>query len=374
MDQVITSGHMPNVQQAVPERPQFLTHIRRVASRRWMPWVGALIGLGALAWVLGRFDLDRFHTVLANADVRMLALVPLALMGEQLVRAWKWRQLLHPLRPGIGTLRLFGAIMAGYLLAILVPFGFGTVARSWLVARRENLKLASVLPTVAIDRLTDGLVFACLVPVALASVVFPDPSGGIRSGLIWGGAGSFALLVVVAFALAAYRRDALTSDGRLAQFAERLPGRAARLFWQLGPSIAEGIAWPRETWRGLGIVLASVLIKLLAATNFLWAGLALGITLQPAQYLFLIVFLGFLVILGHFARVAGSFVIGAVFALGLFDVPPEPALAMALIVEAANLLSVACVGAFSLWRQGVALADVRMAMVTDRYDDSRGSG
>ena len=32
---------------------------------------------------------------------------------------------------------------------------------------------------------------------------------------------------------------------------------------------------------------------------------------------------------------------------------------MSLIVQASNLLSVACVGALALWLQGVALADVR---------------
>ena len=341
---------------------------RKDRGRRWLPWVGALIGIGALGWMLRRFDFDQFVTLFASADVRFVVLVPLALMFEQLVRGWKWRQLLHPLRPGIGTLRLFGAIMAGYLLAMLVPFGFGTVARSWLVARREELNLASVLATVAVDRLTDGLVFACLVPIALAYVAFPDPSGSIRAGLIWGGAGSFVLFVILALVLAAYRRDAMTSDGHLLQLAERLPHRLAPEFRKLVPSFAEGIAWPREAWRGLGIVIASVLIKLLAMTNFLWAGLAIGVSLRPAQYLFLIVFLGFLVILGHFARVTGSFVIGAVFALGLLDVPPEPALAMALIVEAANLLSVASVGAFSLWRQGVALADVGKAPDRDRGD------
>ena len=72
------------------------------------------------------------------------------------------------------------------------------------------------------------------------------------------------------------------------------------------------------------------------------------------------VFLGFLVIVGHFARVVGGFTIGAVFALGLFGVHEEEALAMSLIVQASNLLSVACVGAFALWLQGVALADLRM--------------
>jgi len=78
--------------------------------------------------LLRRFDPDRFLSVLTGADMLFLALVPLAIMGEQLVRAWKWRQLLLPIR-SVGTAPLFDTIMAGYLLGMLVPFGFGTVAR-----------------------------------------------------------------------------------------------------------------------------------------------------------------------------------------------------------------------------------------------------
>ena len=328
--------------------------------RRWLPWVGGLLGLAAFAWMLRGFNLSGFLDVVANADVRFVALVPLVIMGEQLVRAWKWRQILSPLRP-IGTLYLFGTIMAGYLLAILVPFGFGTVARSWLVARRENLKLPSVLATVALDRLTDGIVFACLVPVALLSVVFPDPTGGIRAGLIWGSAGGGALFVLALIALLGYRRGARSADGRVARLLGRLPARISEPARRLVTAFAEGIAWPRQAWRGIGIVLASLAIKLIAAMQFLWAGLALGVVLEPGEYLFLIVFLGFLIILGHFAHVAGSFIIGAVFALGLLGVPEEQALAMALIVQGASLLTVTGIGALALWWQGVALGELRAA-------------
>jgi len=212
---------------------------------------------------------------------------------------------------------------------------------------------------VALDRLTDGIVFALLVPVVLILVVFPDPTGDIRAGLRWGAGGSLVLFALLALALAAYRRGVLRPDGRLLHLLERLPARFILPARRAAGSFADGIVWPRESWRGAGIVLASVLIKLIAATDFLWAGLALGATLQPAQYLFVMVFLGFLVILGHFARIAGTFVIGAVFVLGWFGVGEEKALAMVLIVEAASLLSVAGIGALALWRQGVALADLR---------------
>ncbi len=331
-----------------------------VTRRRWLPWLGAFLGIGLLAWVLRRFDLNRFVALLAGADLRFLALVAIAVVSEQLVRAWKWRQLLFPLRP-VGTLYLFGTIMAGYLLAMLVPFGFGTIARSWLVARRKDLKLAAVLATVALDRLTDGLVFACLVPIALLSVAFADPTGGIRAGLVWGGAGSFILFALVLVALVGYRRGALAPQGPVARLLGRLPDRLRPPVRRVATAFAEGIAWPREAWRGVGVLLASLAIKLIAATHFLWAGLAFGVMLEPGQYLFLVVFLGFLIILGHFARIAGSFIIGAVFALGLFGIGEERALAMVLVVEAANLLAVAAVGALSLWWQGVELGELREA-------------
>ena len=80
----------------------------RVVPRRfhrWLPWIGALLGIGTLVWLLRRFDLDRFVAVLAAADARYLAITLLAVIAEQVVRAWKWRQLLYRLRPiGIGRL------------------------------------------------------------------------------------------------------------------------------------------------------------------------------------------------------------------------------------------------------------------------------
>ncbi|MEO7852389.1 MAG: lysylphosphatidylglycerol synthase transmembrane domain-containing protein [Rubrivivax sp.] len=328
--------------------------------RRWLPWIGALIGAATLAWVLRHFDFDRFVTTLAGTDWRFVAVMLLAIAAEQLVRAWKWRQLLYPMRP-VGTLPLFGAIMAGYLLAFLLPFGLASIARSWLVARRESLKLSAVLATVALDRLTDGVVFACLVPIALLSVVFPDPTGSIRSGLVWAGAGSFVLFALLLIALAAYRHGALGADGRLLRLVDRLPARIAGSVRRVAASFAEGITWPRQAWRGAGIVLASAFIKVIAATHFLWAGLAFGVVLQPAQYLFLIVFLGFLVVLGHFIRLAGSFLIGAVFVLGLFGVAEEQAFAMALVVQTGSMLVVAASGALAMWQQGIALAQVRAA-------------
>ena len=319
-----------------------------------------MIGIAALAWVLRKFDFTRFGAVIAEASFPLILLVSVVVLVEQVIRGWKWRLLLLPLRR-ISTTYLFGAIMAGYLLATLVPFGFGTIARSWLVARRENLTVPAVLATVALDRLSDGLVFASLVPLAVLSVVFPDPTGDIRAGLLWGAAGSLVLFVLLIAGLEVYRRQAENPAPWVVSLRNRLPGRLAAVSNGLAESFAAGINWPREWWRGASVLGASLVMKLLATLQFLVAGLAFGVALRPAEYLFLMVFLGFSVILGHFLRLAGGFTIAAVFALGLFGIPNEEALAMTLVVQASNLLSVAVVGALALWAQGVAISEVRQA-------------
>ena len=65
--------------------------------------------------------------------------------------------------------------------------------------------------------------------------------------------------------------------------------------------------------------------------------------------------------LGNFIRVPGSFLIGAVFALEMFGVAKEQALAMALVVQTGAIVTVGAIGALALWQQGVALADLRTA-------------
>lgn len=298
--------------------------------------------------------------MLATANGVFLLLVPIAIAAEQLVRAWKWRQILHPLR-AVPTLRLFGAIMVGYLGNLLIPFGVSPIVRSWLIARLEALKFSAVLASVAIDRLIDGVVFTALVAAVLAYAAFPDPRGDIRLGLVIGGIGSFALFALLLVLLARYKRDVEDAGSRIMRLAGRLPVRVAERARALLRSFAQGIVWPNEPWRRVAVVLASVVIKLIAATHFLWAGLAFGVVLRPVEYLFLIVFLGFIVILTHFARIAGGFIMGAVFALGLFGIEAEQAVAMTLVVQVASLATVAGIGAFALWRHGFTLGDLQRA-------------
>ena len=339
-----------------------MTSEARSRRRRLWTIAGTLVGLAALGWVFGRLDYARLREVLAGADAFFLTMLPLAIAAEQLVRAWKWRQILYPLR-AVGTLRLFGAVMAGYFGSLLVPLGMSPILRSWLIARLEALSFSAVLASVAVDRLIDGIVFSGFVVAVLAFAAFPDPDGNIRFGLVVAGAASFAAFALLLALLVRYRRDVADEASWIMRLARCLPARFAERGRAVLRAFAHGVAWPSEPWRRVAVVLASIAIKLIATTHFLWAGLAFGVLLRPIDYLFLVVFLGFVVILTHFARLAGGFIVAAVFALGLFGVEAERAVAMTLVVQVASIATVAVMGAFALWRHGLSLADVRRAEV-----------
>jgi hypothetical protein len=309
------------------------------------------------AWIVQRLDLAELQATIVGTNPLFLAMVPIAILSEQLVRAWKWRQILHSLR-SIGTLRLFGAIMAGYLANLLVPLGLSPLVRSWLVARLEALTMSAVLASVAIDRLIDGVVFAGLVLLVVVFAVFPDPDGDIRLGLVVGAAGSLGAITAALVLLWHHKRASAQGLGWVLRAADRLPRRFVARARALAISFADGIVWPAKPWRGAAIFGASVLMKLIAASHFLWAGLAFGVRLDPFAYLVLLAILGFIVILAHLARVPGGFIVGAVFALGLFGVGEERAVAMVTVVVASSLLAIGVAGAFTLWRHGIALGEL----------------
>jgi hypothetical protein len=342
--------------------PQTAAHAKR-RKYSWLRWAGGAVGLAGLVWVLSRIDFEQFLSAIARAEPGYILLVLLGIAGEQWVRAWKWRQLLWPIRP-IATIPLFGSIMAGYFGNLVIPVGVSALIRSWLVARRENLRTSTVLATAALDRLIDGIVFSGFIPIVLVLVAIPDPTGGIRAGLGWSGGVSLALFISALVGLAAFRLSA--ERGGLGRCIARLPVRLAEPLHRLAVSFSQGIVWPAAAWRRAGIIAASFAIKLIAATHFLWAGLALGVVLRPADYLFLLVFLGFVHVISHFGRVPAGFTVGAVFALGLLGVAEEQALAMTLIVQGGSLLTISAVGALALWVQGVGLAEIRTARAAER--------
>ena len=299
---------------------------------------------------------SRFFEALSAANWWLLAALPAANLVQVLLRAEKWRHMLHPLAE-VARLRLFAAIMGGHFADMIAPVRFGLVVRAWLVARLERMRTGSLLATVALDRTIDGFVFLGFAALALMWWRFPGQAAGMRQGLAIGAGVSMAALIAVGAIFLALRRGTLR---RLAAAFPALtlpflPDRWRGAVGRFADAFVDGVVWPKERWRGAVVIGTSVLIKLVAVSYFVWAGLAFDAALHPADYLFLMVFLGFLLFVAGMLKIVGGFTAGAVFALELLGIDVETALAMTMIVQAGSHITVALVGAAALWVQGISV-------------------
>ncbi|MDH3666608.1 MAG: flippase-like domain-containing protein [Paracoccaceae bacterium] len=328
---------------------------------RWViPICGALVAIGAIFLLYRDLNLARLAAALTGAKIGWIAVLGAAILLEHLIQGWKWRQLLFDLRP-VSSLRLTGAVLAGYAANFAVPLGVSPLVRSWLVARLEGLRLATVLVTTAISRFIDGIVFAFFATAVAFSGRLPKVEGDLEIGLMVAGGLNLLLFATVLWGLYA-SRDRLSQEGPLISRAlDWLARRGGGRLSGLRQAIAEGVVWPRARFRQFAIVGASVAMKLVASTHFAWAGLAVGVYLGLFDYLFLMIFAGFALILARFIRLPGGFAVGSAFALKLLDVPDEKAVAMILFSQSVSTILVAGIGFTVLWRNGMRVRSIRPA-------------
>ncbi len=329
--------------------------------RRWLPPVlGGVVAMALIFWLYRDLDFGRFLTGLRDAHVGWIAMLALTILLEQVVNGWKWRQILHDVKP-VRTLRLTGALLAGYGANVLVPLGISPLVRSWLIARMEDLKMGTVLTTTIIARFIDGVVFALFAGLVAMAGKVPQIEGNLELGLAVAGALNFALFGAALWAMFRFR----------ALFAREGP-LICRLFdwiatWfrangaVLRGSLCDGVVWPRNPRHRLNVLLGAVGAKLVSATHYLWAGLAVGVVLAPFDYLFLMVFAGFSLVLSRFVRVPGGFVIGSAFAFRLLGVPEEQALLMILFNFVMSIVVVVGGGLIVLWQSGIDIRRARQA-------------
>jgi len=329
---------------------------------RAMLWttVAALLAIGVLFVVFRHFDVERLSDIILGAEPLWLLALAVSVPIEQVLRGWKWRQILFDIRP-VGTLRLFSAVMVGYFANMMIPIGLSPLVRAWLIARLETLKISTVLLTTAIERFVDGIVFAVLVGVLVIFAVLPETEGNLRLGLMVAGSGSLVLFTALIGGLYMVKNHLIDSNSLVGRFVAWLETLFGGRLAGIGLGMVEGITWPESRWRGSGIILASIAMKMISTSHFLWVGLVFGILLSPFDYLFIMVVTGFALIVSRFIRVPGGGIMGSAFALKLLGIADEEALTMVLVVHFSVMALVAGIGAIAMWKNGLTVLELRHA-------------
>ncbi|MFQ5670765.1 MAG: lysylphosphatidylglycerol synthase transmembrane domain-containing protein [Acidobacteriota bacterium] len=311
-------------------------------------------GLGAagvLLWLFSRgVDFRVVWMDVRSAHLSWLAACLFFTLTHYLVRAWRWRLLLTPIRRRIPLRPLVESILAGYAVTHAVPGRLGEVVRPAHLARRERLPFASLLTTVGLDRILDALAlilllltFLMVAPTSGPGALPPDHAHQLRrTGWIVGVV--LALLLPLLWVLA-------PSRGRMRASVESSGGWRNRVM-SLWDSIQAGLGVLRGPAPLAGALLGSLLIWVVLSAQ-VWSGIrAFGIHLPFSAAFVLISFLALGIAVPTPAGAGGFHYAGQFCLVQIFGVQRDLAVASLLVLHIIAVVPALLLGGWVLARQG----------------------
>jgi glycosyltransferase 2 family protein len=330
-------------------------------GRRVLPaLLGLAISIALLAWALrGVSPADVARHVRA-AHPAPLALAVLIGTLTFPVRWIRWRLLLHDSsRPERSAGALWHAVAVGFMANNLLPLRAGELVRSYTAARLGGLRFTTVLSSVAVERIFDGLTVVALLTLALLSSDLP-PGLTVAGVSVAHAAQLGALASGIAFLLAMAVVAAPLAAERLIRRLIPSPKLANKLSSMID-GIRQGLLVLRTPARLLLVVLWSLALWLGNALAFYVGFAAFDI---PVSYLGALLLQGLLVLGISIPSTPGFFgpfeaVIVAV--LALYGISNEVAFSYAIAYHITSFLPITLLGLWSLTRIPGGLSSLRQA-------------
>ena len=323
-------------------------------------WLGILVSVAAVWWAVGQIEWSVLGRELARFDYLWVAACLPLIWVQYVIRALRWKYLLEPLAQVSYISRLTSTVI-GFTGNLLLPARLGEIMRAVDLGKRERISKASVLATILVERLLDGLI---LVPVFLVSAwllgVFEGESSIL--GYIKTAAIIFTLVYVVVLAVVVFL--ALLPQAALSLFGfllKPLPEKLSQKLLEIISSLVEGLLMLRSVRLIIPAVLYTVLMWLLLSLPLYFMALGVGYKVSLTAAVFVQGLLCLAIALPSAPGFVGTFHKGiqAGFSLPMIGMSAEQGLAVAIVFHAATFVFTVAYGLSFVARGKVSLFDLK---------------
>jgi glycosyltransferase 2 family protein len=291
-----------------------------------------VVGVGVFGFLLWRSDVGELWETLRQAKVVYLLGALAAIFSGLFVSAFRWKAYLDALEISLANATLFRLYFVGTFFNAFLPTGIGGDAYKAVRLGRGKESLAPAFASVFLDRFAGVVGMAAIGLVSSAYIITSgeqDVSGGYRVPLISLGT---SLAIMGAATILLLGGERLLGRGRLVKH-EGIGGRIRRAVRQVHAAGRH----PDASARGY---LFGVIFQGLVFTYHVMIAKALGIENIPILAFASIVVISSLATMIPLSINGLGFREGAyIWALGRYGVEHDTALAFALLVLAALLLS-----------------------------------
>jgi len=273
------------------------------------------------------------------------------------LRAFRWRFLLDPVKR-IGTLSLFSALVIGYMANVFMPAHLGEFLRAYVLSRKRDLAMSTTFATIVIERIVD--VFSLLVLMVLTIFVYPFPPWVTKSGYIM-----FACTVGLFVFMVLLKRNTGGMMRGIRFCMKPFPVRWGREVEGTLLKFVGGVVPLKRRRDYVTVSLLSLLIWACYGGAFFFSFHAFDFVtayhLPWTASLVLLVITTVSIVVPSSPGYVGTYHYLCQVALGMFGVPPGPALSFAIAVHAINFLPVFVVGLLFARHEGMAISRMSRA-------------
>jgi glycosyltransferase 2 family protein len=324
--------------------------VRRGLLRRSLPaLIGIAVSVGLLAWALRDVSLSEVLGHVRTARPGPLAVaVTLATLAFP-IRLIRWRLFLRDEHGrAYPALPLWHAIAIGFTANNILPLRAGELIRAYTAARLTSARFTTVISSIAVERIFDGLTVVALLTLALLGPELPASVtvGGTSVAQLARAAGVISLLAL--FTAVAVVAAPLTAERAVRRI---LPhAHLADRIIDLIEGVRRGLVVLRSPARLAGVVVWSLVLWLVNALAFYVGFSAFGI---PVSFGGALVLQGLLVLGISIPSTPGFFgpfeaVIVAV--LALYGVPGSLAFSYAISFHITSFVPITLLGVWSMVR------------------------
>ncbi len=219
--------------------------------------LSGVLTLGFLYFAFKGTDFAELWRDLSHANYWwILAALPVLVLSH-LLRAWRWKYLLGPIKKEIRYRNLVSSLMVGYMMNNVLPRA-GELVRPYAIGKLEGISRSAAFGTLLVERMFDFL--SMVVVLVLIPLVYSGPLNQTFPWLeqtgIW--ITVVTLVFMGLFAFLMMRRDVVI---RLLAFTTRhLSSSRARLVERITHSFLDGFLFLKDRTTYFMIVLLSILV------------------------------------------------------------------------------------------------------------------
>lgn len=312
-------------------------------GRGWRFWLGVLLSIASLTWLVVTTDWAQTWQALASANYALVAAAVLLNLLTIPMRTRRWQLLFAPPAPGMGPLT--SAMLIGQAVNVIAPARLGDLVRASLVREQPT---AYVLGTQVMQTAFDLLMTAVLVVFLLVQVTLPDSWRSSGEALL----GTAVVALLALLALVILRKQVI---GWLHQLAKRWPQLNRLRLLEIGLQFLRSLDQVNQSSTLIKAVIWSVLIwGVYGLTNHvLLAAFVPGVPLVTAYFLLVVLQLS-IAVPSSPGRIGVYHYVG-VQALALFGIEGAAAVSFAILLHLISVILPVLIGAILAWRAGMHL-------------------